>query len=114
MDGTSLATPNSSIARRTLTGVVMISPAGATGRAPAGTGTVIEAESSPYGTVLEVGSGQFAGYTVYQFDRNTASACSTKTATVFGMTLSCGGAETDKTADWPIVTTVGKPIAGAG
>lgn len=80
-----------------------------------GTGTVIEAESSPYGQVLEVGSGTYAGYSAYQFNRNTASACnSTTTATVGGQPLTCAGAEGDKTADWPIVSTVGKPVAGSG
>jgi predicted lipoprotein with Yx(FWY)xxD motif len=30
------------------------------------------------------------------------------------MTLSCTGPETDKGADWPALTTVGKPVAGVG
>jgi predicted lipoprotein with Yx(FWY)xxD motif len=78
------------------------------------TGTVISAETSPYGEVLMVGSGQFAGYSVYQFDRNTPSACTASVITVQKMPLSCAGLETDKTADWPAVTTVGKPVAGPG
>jgi predicted lipoprotein with Yx(FWY)xxD motif len=75
---------------------------------------MVSATSSPYGTVLMVGSGPFAGYTLYQFSRNTAKACSTVTVTVGGMPLSCAGAETDKTADWPALTTIGKPVAGPG
>jgi predicted lipoprotein with Yx(FWY)xxD motif len=119
---TPLATPNSSIARRTvtcvaviagLTGALMVSPAGAA-KAAAATGTVIEAETSPYGTVLAVGSGRFAGYSVYELTRNKASACTTKLLTVFGQSLSCAGAETDMTAEWPAVTTMGKPVAGKG
>ncbi len=70
--------------------------------------------ATPYGEVLTVGSGQFAGYTLYQFDRNTASACTTKVDTANNPPLSCAGAENDKTADWPVLTTVGKPVAGPG
>jgi predicted lipoprotein with Yx(FWY)xxD motif len=90
---------------------VMISPAGA---ASSATGTVLHAETSPYGTVLEVGSGAFAGYTVYQFTRNTPAACTTTVVTVMGQPLSCAGPMTSHTADWPIVSTVGKPVAGKG
>ena len=86
-----------------------------TAAAPGGTGsTVISAETSPYGEVLMVGSGQFAGYSVYQFDRNTPSACTTTTVTLQNMSITCTGPETDKTADWPAVTTVGQPVAGPG
>jgi predicted lipoprotein with Yx(FWY)xxD motif len=91
---------------------VMASPAGAA--APAATGTTIEAETSPYGTVLEVGSGAFAGYTVYGFTRNTPSACTTTIVTVMGQPLACAGPMTSHTADWPIVSTIGKPVAGKG
>jgi hypothetical protein len=88
-----------------LTGVLFASPATAAST-KSSTGTVVSATSSPYGTVLMVGSGPFAGYTLYQFSRNTAKACSTVTVTVGGMPLSCAGAETDKTADWPALTTI--------
>ena len=96
-----------------LTGLMLASPAGTAGAAGA-TGTVIAATASPYGTVLQVGSGQFAGYTVYQFDRNTPGACTTTVVSVGGHPVSCAGAMTDHSADWPIVSTVGKPIAGHG
>jgi predicted lipoprotein with Yx(FWY)xxD motif len=94
-----------------LTGILLVSPAGA---ASTSTGTVISEVNSPFGKVLMVGSGQFAGYTLYQFSRNTPAACTTTLATVGGMPLSCAGPETDKTADWPALTTVGKPVAGPG
>jgi predicted lipoprotein with Yx(FWY)xxD motif len=97
-----------------LAGLVLASPAGAARAAATPTGTVIAATSSPYGTVLQVGSGQFAGYTVYQFDRNTPSACTTTVVSVGGHPISCAGAMTDHGADWPIVSTVGKPVAGHG
>jgi predicted lipoprotein with Yx(FWY)xxD motif len=96
-----------------LTGVLLASPAGAA-RAAASTGLVIQATSSPYGNVLEVGSGPFAGYTVYQFDRNTPKACTTTVVSVGGQPLTCAGPMTSHTTDWPIVSTVGRPVAGQG
>jgi predicted lipoprotein with Yx(FWY)xxD motif len=100
-----------------LTGIVMVSPAGATmtvEHAAAGTGTVISAEASPFGQVLVASSGPFTGYSLYEFSRNTAAACTTTPVSIMGMMLSCTGPETDKSADWPALTTVGKPVAGAG
>jgi predicted lipoprotein with Yx(FWY)xxD motif len=82
--------------------------------AAASAGTVVSAVTTPYGSVLTVGSGQFSGYTLYQFNRNTPSACTTKVDTANNPPLSCAGAENDKTADWPVLTTVGKPVAGTG
>ena len=81
----------------------------------ASAGTVVSAESTPYGTIVMAGSGQFSGYTLYTFDRNTAKACNTTTvATVMGQKLTCAGAENDQMAEWPALTTVGKPVAGPG
>jgi predicted lipoprotein with Yx(FWY)xxD motif len=94
-----------------LTGILLVSPAGA---ASTSTGTMVSEVNSPYGKVLMAASGPFAGYTLYQFSRPTTTACSTTVVTVMGMPLSCTGAETDKNADWPALTTVGKPIAGPG
>lgn len=94
---------------------IPISSAAAASTTTTPSGTVISSETSPYGKVLMAGSGQFAGYTLYQFDRNTPGACnSTTQATVQNMQLTCAGTETDKTADWPALTTVGKPVAGPG
>ena len=87
---------------------------GVAGATTAATGTVVSAESSPYGTVVMVGSGKFSGYTLYDFDRNTPGACTTTKVTVMNQPLSCTGPETDQSADWPALTTVGKPVAGPG
>jgi len=98
-----------------LTAIVVSVPAAASSGRWKSTGTVISSESSPYGKVLEVGSGKFTGYSVYQFDRNSVSACNAATVvTVMGHPLTCAGPETDANADWPIVSTVGKPVAGKG
>ncbi len=96
-----------------LLGLVVSAPAAAS--RSEGAGTVIASESSPYGEVLEVGSGQFAEYSVYQFDRNSVGACNATTVvTVARRPMTCAGSETDANADWPIVSTVGKPVAGKG
>lgn len=95
----------------------LAAPVGAsttTTKPAASTGTVVSAETTPYGQGLVVGSGPLVGLTLYQFDRNTPSGCTTKGIAVQNMTLSCTGNETDKAADWPVLTTVGKPVAGVG
>ncbi|HEY6624455.1 MAG TPA: hypothetical protein VIX85_11515 [Acidimicrobiales bacterium] len=95
-------------------GAVTALPAeGATPGAPS-TGTVIAAGPSPYGKVLSVASGQFAGYSVYLFNRDVPGHVACDTIVVAAVKVSCTGAETDLTADWPAVLTTGKPVAGAG
>lgn len=67
--------------------------------------------------MLIVGSGKFAGYTLYLFtgDSPTAYSC---TATIVKSLPegpgSCTGAANDKKAEWPAVTTDGAPVAGPG
>ncbi|MGH9028904.1 MAG: hypothetical protein ACRDV4_04740, partial [Acidimicrobiales bacterium] len=94
-------------------GVLVVSPGQASAKSNA-KGTMISAESSPFGRVLEVGSGSFAGYSVYEFNRDKPHALACSTTYVAAVMLSCAGKETDKTADWPVVETVGKPVAGPG
>ncbi len=80
-------------------------------------GTVITTRDGPFGTMLIVGSGKFAGYSLYLFtgDSPGAYAC---TATIVkslpGGPGSCSGTASDKTAEWPAITTTGAPVAGAG
>lgn len=89
-------------------------PAAGASAAAAGTGTVVSTVSTPYGTVLKVGSGQFTGFTLYEFTRNTPGGCTTKVDPANNPPLSCTGPESDKAADWPALTTLGKPVAGPG
>jgi predicted lipoprotein with Yx(FWY)xxD motif len=91
-----------------------IAHADTTTSSAAGGGTMISVVSSPYGEALAVGAGQFAGYTVYQFDRNTPGACTTTAVRVQNNAISCTGPMTDTMTDWPAVTTTGKPVAGPG
>jgi predicted lipoprotein with Yx(FWY)xxD motif len=83
-----------------------------------GTGTVITAASTPFGTALVVGSGPYAGYSIYSIssDLGTNFGCTATPATLpFGLgTDLCAGQSDDTNAEWPAITTVGAPIAGPG
>jgi predicted lipoprotein with Yx(FWY)xxD motif len=117
-------------------------PRGRTHHQP--TGAVVSVEEGPYGSVLTVGGAGAgyvsaepststpahyifpAGSSLYYatidpptfgspFGAPYQAGCTT--ALVEGTaegTLSCTGAETDQTADWPAFTTEGRPVAGPG
>jgi predicted lipoprotein with Yx(FWY)xxD motif len=105
-------------------------------------GAVVSVEQGPYGPVLVVG-GAGAGYVPaegaepahYIFPAGSSLYYATVDPPTFGFpfgppyqagctttlveetaegTLSCTGAETDRTADWPALTTEGRPVAGPG
>jgi predicted lipoprotein with Yx(FWY)xxD motif len=81
------------------------------------TGTMITTTTGPFGTMLIVGSGKYAGYTVYLFtgDGPNDYACS---ATIVKSLPqgpgSCTGPSSDQKAEWPALTTVGAAVAGPG
>jgi predicted lipoprotein with Yx(FWY)xxD motif len=95
-------------------GTITALPASGTTSNAGSTGTVIAAGQSPYGKILTVASGQFSGYSVYLFNRDEPGHVACGTSVVAALKVSCTGAETDHTADWPAVVTTGKPVAGAG
>jgi predicted lipoprotein with Yx(FWY)xxD motif len=99
-------------------GLGLTSPAGAStsnsSNNGSSTGTVVSAEQTPYGKVVAVGSGPFAGYSLYLFTRDRLPKVACTTQTVTAVKLSCTGAETDNSADWPALTTDGKPVSGSG
>jgi predicted lipoprotein with Yx(FWY)xxD motif len=66
--------------------------------------------------MLDVGSGKYAGYTVYLItsDQPPTYGCTTKPVSLFGMRIACSGPSNDHKAEWPAVTTTGAPIAGPG
>jgi len=87
------------------------------GAASTPTGTVITTSDGAFGTMLVVGSGKYAGYTLYfiSSDQPGKFGC---TATIIkslpGGPGSCTGPSNDQKAEWPAITTDGAPIAGAG
>jgi predicted lipoprotein with Yx(FWY)xxD motif len=81
------------------------------------TGTVIATRPGPFGTMLVVGSGKYAGYSLYLLtsDQPSGSVCTaTIIKTLPGGPGSCAGPSNDQKAEWPAITTVGSPVAGAG
>jgi predicted lipoprotein with Yx(FWY)xxD motif len=102
-----------------ITGVALASaPISATASASAkAAGTVITTRPGPFGTMLVVGSGKYAGYTLYLLtsDQATTPVCTaTIIKTLPGGPESCTGPSSDQKAEWPAITTVGPPVAGAG
>jgi predicted lipoprotein with Yx(FWY)xxD motif len=78
--------------------------------------TTISVRTGAFGTMLDVGSGKYAGYSVYSItsDQPPTYGCTTKVINLFGMPIACAGPSNDQKAEWPAVTTVGTPIAGPG
>jgi predicted lipoprotein with Yx(FWY)xxD motif len=96
-------------------GVVGLSPAG-TASAAGSKGVEIVAAVTPFGAALKVGSGAFAGYTLYFLTSdhgNTFGCTTTPVKTAIGKIL-CAGPSNDNAAEWPGLTTTGAPVAGAG
>ena len=83
-----------------------------------GPGTVITATTTPFGKALVVGSGQYAGYSLYMItsDNETTFGCTATPVTLpFGLGPAlCTGQSDDTNAEWPAITTTGAPIAGPG
>ena len=88
--------------------------AGAVSSGP--TGTVVSTAASPNGRVLVVGSGPRAGFALYLLTSDVPPkfGCTTTVVTIApGVAFPCAGSETSQ-ADWPALTSVGRPVAGPG
>jgi predicted lipoprotein with Yx(FWY)xxD motif len=91
---------------------VLASPASP---APSG-GTKVVMADTAFGPALAVGSGPFKNYTLYYVtsDHGQSFGCRTGTvSTPFGP-ITCTGPSNDKNAEWPALTTAGRPVAGPG
>jgi hypothetical protein len=85
-------------------------------RPAASGGTEIIVADTAFGPSLAVGSGPFKNYTLYfiSSDHGSSYGCTVgKTSTPLGP-LVCTGPSNDKNAEWPAITTNGKPAAGPG
>jgi len=79
-------------------------------------GTEIILANTAFGRSLAVGSGPFKNYTLYfiSSDHGTSYGCTTgATSTPIGP-ITCTGPSNDKNAEWPAITTTGRPVAGPG
>ena len=86
------------------------------GTASAATGTVITTAPTAFGRALVVGSGPYAGFSLYFItsDRGRTFGCTSKPVVTPVGTLLCTGPSNDTNAEWPAITTTGTPIAGSG
>jgi len=84
--------------------------------AHAGHGTMISVLDGQFGDQLVVGSGQFAGFSVYAItsDSMTHFGCSTTVYHQQGSGFSCTGPLSDQNQEWPPVLTSAVPKAGPG
>lgn len=80
------------------------------------TGTELTVTNGPFGKMVVVGSGTYAGYSLYAITSDVPPkyGCTTTPQTVFGHSIVCTGPSNDKSAEWPALTTTGKPVAGPG
>ena len=80
-------------------------------------GTEISVANTVFGPALVVGSGPFKGFTLYFISSDNAPhsyGCTPgATKTVVGP-ITCTGPSNDHNAEWPAITTNGKPVAGPG
>ena len=80
-------------------------------------GTEISVANTVFGPALVVGSGPYKGFTLYFISSDNAPhsyGCTPGvTKTVVGP-ITCTGPSNDKNAEWPAITTTGKPVAGPG
>jgi predicted lipoprotein with Yx(FWY)xxD motif len=98
-----------------LAGQASAAPAGS--RQPgAAKGTEIATAVTAFGRALVVGSGKYAGFTLYYItsDHGSSFGCTSKPVKTPVGTLLCTGPSGDKQAEWPAITTSGKPVAGPG
>jgi predicted lipoprotein with Yx(FWY)xxD motif len=82
----------------------------------AATGTKIIVADGPFGPSLAVGSGPLKNHTLYflSSDKPPSYGCTTGVTQTPVGPITCTGPSTDTKAEWPAITTVGKPVAGAG
>ena len=84
----------------------------------ASSGTKIIVSDTPFGPALAVGSGPYKGYTLYfiSSDNPPSYGCTTVVVSLPGAPpgSTCTGPSNDKSAEWPAITTNGKPVAGPG
>jgi predicted lipoprotein with Yx(FWY)xxD motif len=104
------------IACAVIAAVAIAAGGGAAASAPAAKGTVVAVSRGVFGPMLVVGSGKYAGYTLYMITSDHASTygCTTKLQNILGQMGACAGKSNDKKAEWPAITSVGSPVAGPG
>jgi predicted lipoprotein with Yx(FWY)xxD motif len=94
----------------------LASTAASTAHHAAPSGTKIIVADTAFGRSLAVGSGPFKNFTLYYIssDHGRSYGCTTgATSTPVGP-ITCTGPSNDQNAEWPAITTNGRPVAGPG
>jgi predicted lipoprotein with Yx(FWY)xxD motif len=104
-----LAIAAAGLAATTTGGNAAASPAAAKG-------TVITTQRTAFGTALIVGSGKYKGFSLYLItsDHGRHFGCTARPVLTPVGKLLCTGPSGDRQAEWPAITTTGKPRAAGG
>ncbi len=101
--------------------LALTTPAMASTAAPAvshakASGTEIIVADTAFGWSLAVGSGPYKNYTLYYItsDHGSSYGCTTGVTKTPVGPITCTGPSNDQNAEWPAITTSGKPVAGRG
>ena len=84
--------------------------------AQSGATEIVISPNTQYGTVLAVGNGPFAGFSVYFItsDFDHSFGCTAVLLHLVIGPIQCTGPSTNTNVEWPAVFTSGKPVAGPG
>ena len=106
-----LAVPAAALA---LTATPAMASTSAHHAAPSGTKIIVA--DTAFGRSLAVGSGPFKNFTLYYItsDHGHSFGCTTGVTNTPIGPITCTGPSNDKNAEWPAITTNGKPVAGPG
>ena len=80
-------------------------------------GTEISVANTVFGPALVVGSGPYKGFQLYFISSDNAPhsyGCTPGVTKTPVGPITCTGPSNDKNAEWPAITTNGKPVAGPG
>ncbi len=79
-------------------------------------GTVITTANTAFGRALVVGSGKYKGFSLYFItsDHGRHFGCTARPVRTLVGKLLCTGPSGDKRAEWPAITTSGRPRAAGG
>ena len=109
-----LAVPAAALALTATPALASTTSTSAHHAAPSGTEIIVA--DTAFGRSLAVGSGPFKNFTLYYItsDHGRSFGCTTgATKTPVGP-ITCTGPSNDKNAEWPAITTNGRPVAGPG
>ena len=109
-----LAVPAAALALTATPALASTAASSAHHAAPSGTKIIVA--NTAFGRSLAVGSGPFKNFTLYYItsDHGHSFGCTTGVTKTPVGPITCTGPSNDKNAEWPAITTNGRPVAGPG